>query len=203
MKKIFNPVINLNLDTILSSSDSPTFANLYIDTTGVIGIGSTAPDKKLEINTGAATDGMRISYNDANGSATTYADFLLDSGGDLHITPTGTLYLESTSEVVKTGGTGTNCFSTLIGSIAGGDQYVSWQVDDTDDRLELTRSNVAIGEYYIAMPINIYGNIKATDTTLGFYGVTPVTRQVLATGAGATVDNVITTLQNLGLLSQS
>lgn len=41
------------------------------------------------------------------------------------------------------------------------------------------------------------------DAAIGFYGVTPTTRQVLATGAGATVDNVITALQNLGLVSQS
>lgn len=38
---------------------------------------------------------------------------------------------------------------------------------------------------------------------LGFYGVTAVARQTLATGAGASVDDVITALQNLGLLKQS
>ena len=38
---------------------------------------------------------------------------------------------------------------------------------------------------------------------LGFYGVAPIARAVLATGAGATVDNVITALQNLGLVKQS
>lgn len=38
---------------------------------------------------------------------------------------------------------------------------------------------------------------------LGFYGVTPVARQTLATGAGASVDDVITALQNLGLVKQS
>lgn len=42
-----------------------------------------------------------------------------------------------------------------------------------------------------------------TGNSIGFYGVTPVARQVLATGAGATVDNVITALQNLGLVSQT
>lgn len=45
--------------------------------------------------------------------------------------------------------------------------------------------------------------ISANNGTLGFYGVSPVSRQVLATGAGATIDNVITALQNLGLVSQS
>lgn len=38
---------------------------------------------------------------------------------------------------------------------------------------------------------------------LGFYGVTAIQRPVLATGAGKTVDNVITMLQTLGLVKQS
>jgi len=53
---------------------------------GSVGIGSTAPDKKLEINTGAADDGIRISYNDADGSATDYAEFIAGADGDLTIT---------------------------------------------------------------------------------------------------------------------
>lgn len=43
----------------------------------------------------------------------------------------------------------------------------------------------------------------AATSTLGFYGVTPVARPVLATGTGKTVDNVITALQTLGLVSQT
>ncbi len=43
----------------------------------------------------------------------------------------------------------------------------------------------------------------AAGVRLGFYGVTPAARQLLATGAGATVDQVITALQTLGLLRQS
>ena len=37
---------------------------------------------------------------------------------------------------------------------------------------------------------------------LGFYGVTPIVRATLATGAMATTDDVITALQNLGLVKQ-
>lgn len=37
----------------------------------------------------------------------------------------------------------------------------------------------------------------------GWWGVTPIVQPLLATGAGATVDNVITTLQNLGLCRQA
>jgi len=49
--------------------------------------------------------------------------------------------------------------------------------------------------------IRIRGN--GSEPALGFYGVEPVARQLLATGAGASVDDVITALQNLGLLKQA
>lgn len=42
-----------------------------------------------------------------------------------------------------------------------------------------------------------------SDATIGFYGTAPIAQAVLATGAGKTVDNVITALQNLGLVKQS
>lgn len=43
----------------------------------------------------------------------------------------------------------------------------------------------------------------ATSQKLGFWNVTPVVQQVLATGAAHTVDDVITLLQTLGLAKQS
>lgn len=49
------------------------------------------------------------------------------------------------------------------------------------------------------------GTKIGTGTTekLGFWGITPVVQQILATGGGATVDNVITFLQTIGLCKQS
>jgi hypothetical protein len=49
------------------------------------------------------------------------------------------------------------------------------------------------------------GTKLGTSTTqkIGFWNATPVVQQVLATGTGATVDNVITLLQTLGLCKQS
>jgi hypothetical protein len=49
------------------------------------------------------------------------------------------------------------------------------------------------------------GSMIASNTSqkLGFWGVTPVVQQVLTTSAGATVDNVITFLQTIGLCKQS
>jgi hypothetical protein len=47
--------------------------------------------------------------------------------------------------------------------------------------------------------------IEATGSApaIGFYGTNAIAQQVLATGAGATVDDVITVLQNLGLCRQT
>ena len=42
-----------------------------------------------------------------------------------------------------------------------------------------------------------------SEPSIGFYGVAPIARAILATGAGASVDDVITALQNLGLVKQS
>ncbi|GEM_PF-1699816 len=55
---------------------------------GSMGIGTTAPDRRLEINS-ATGNNLRLTYNDADGSATNYADLLMSSGGDLTITPSG------------------------------------------------------------------------------------------------------------------
>ena len=46
-------------------------------------------------------------------------------------------------------------------------------------------------------------NIGNATGKIGFYATTAITQATLATGGGATVDNVITALQNLGLVSQT
>ncbi len=51
--------------------------------------------------------------------------------------------------------------------------------------------------------VRLDGTLDHRGTNLGFYGVSVVARQTLATGTGKTVDNVITALQNLGLVSQT
>jgi len=50
---------------------------------------------------------------------------------------------------------------------------------------------------------NVARIVMGAAGELGFHGVTPIARAVLATGAGHTVDDVITALQNLGLVKQS
>lgn len=79
---------------------------------GNLGLGTSAPDKKLEINLGT-NDAFRLSYNDANGSATNYSDMTVSSAGNLNIEPSG--------GAVITSGTFTSTKTTDLGwSLATG-----------------------------------------------------------------------------------
>jgi hypothetical protein len=61
----------------------------YTDSTNSrVGINTSAPGRGLEINE-ASGNCLRLTYNDADGSAANYADFLVSSSGDLTITPSG------------------------------------------------------------------------------------------------------------------
>jgi len=51
--------------------------------------------------------------------------------------------------------------------------------------------------------LEVDGDFDHDGSNVGFYGTAPIAQAVLATGVGATVDNVITALQNLGLVKQS
>ena len=59
-----------------------------INTTGNLGINTSSPNKQVEINSSTG-DCLRLTYNDNNGSATNYVDFLVSNSGDLSITPSG------------------------------------------------------------------------------------------------------------------
>jgi hypothetical protein len=75
-------------DTVIEGDTNTSL--FYVDAgNDRVGIGTTAPDKSLEVN--SATGGcLRLTYNDSNGSATTKTDLDVDSTGQLTITsPTG------------------------------------------------------------------------------------------------------------------
>lgn len=79
---------------------------MTIDSAGNVGIGTTTPDKKLEVNS-ATGDCLRLTYNDSNGSAAYYADFTVSSGGNLTIASSGTL-LTLSGIVLSPFGSGSN-----------------------------------------------------------------------------------------------
>ena len=78
---------NGNIIFKLSTTEIARFDNTATKT-GRLGIGTTAPDKQVEINS-ATGNNLRLTYNDSNGSATNYIDFDVSSTGDLTITPSG------------------------------------------------------------------------------------------------------------------
>jgi len=67
-----------------------TTEHVRITSTGNVGIGTTAPDRRLEINSPTGSN-LRLTFNDSDGGATNYADFLTTSSGNLTISPSGTI----------------------------------------------------------------------------------------------------------------
>ena len=59
-----------------------------IQSGGNVGIGTTAPDRPVEINSATGL-GLRLTYDDPNGSAIYYVDYQVGSSGDGTITPSG------------------------------------------------------------------------------------------------------------------
>lgn len=55
---------------------------------GKIGVKTSSPDRGIEIND-ADGNCLRLTYNDPNGSAANYVDYLVTSGGNGSITPSG------------------------------------------------------------------------------------------------------------------
>jgi hypothetical protein len=93
--------------------------------------------------------------------------------------------------------TGTNIFGIRIynqGNANNTNSYGLW----LDDQSGSGTLNYAI--YTKAGDIRL---MASNTDKIGFHGVAPVARQLLATGGGATVDQVITALQTLGLLRQT
>jgi len=68
--------------------DASSNGGIHIRSDNKVGIGTTAPDKALEINSATGAN-LRLTYNDSNGSAVNYADFSITSSGNLSITPSG------------------------------------------------------------------------------------------------------------------
>ena len=74
-----------------STSGSWTFgstAGITSSSAATLGVGTSAPDKAVEINSATGSN-LRLTYNDSDGSAANYADFSVSSGGNLTINPSG------------------------------------------------------------------------------------------------------------------
>lgn len=86
-----------------------------ITSAGAFGIGTTAPDKSLEINSATGAN-LRLTYNDSNGSAAAFSDFSVSSGGVLTIAPTTST--TTPTSVLVTGKLATTPTSVTIAAAA-------------------------------------------------------------------------------------
>ncbi len=65
------------------------------------------------------------------------------------------------------------------------------------------KARLVLSAYDTAAREGVRVEASGSEAMLGFYGTAAIARQLFATGAGHTVDELITALQNLGLLKQS
>lgn len=95
---------------------------------------------------------------------------------------------------------------------SGAGTHVPFEVDDGGEREFYVECGGATPHTHVSRVLTVAGTVTMTGASLalggassaiGAYGVTPTVRLVLPTGAGKTVDDVITALQTIGWVKQS
>jgi hypothetical protein len=141
---------------------APVTSRMYMLAGGNVGFGTNAPDKEVEINSPTG-DCLRLTYNDSDGSASTYADVLMGSNGNLILNPTGVfITTPKRFQVTATG----NGFSHLV---SGGAELMTY-VDTTAGSFG-TYSNHdyrLMSNNNTRMSITASGNIGIGTTTPGY-----------------------------------
>jgi hypothetical protein len=170
---------------------------------GYVGIRTTGPDRALEINENSGNC-LRLTYNDANGSAANYADFLVSSSGDLTVSASGGDISFDNENLVTTGtlGAGATTVTTLNTGQGAYELYAMNQNVQTAD--DVTFKNIT------ASALTVDNNIvNLSDTTdeyvLAFDTTTNTWRGVPGGGSGATtaLDNLASVAINTDLLSDA
>tara|TARA_Y100001938_G_C8064502_1_gene419376 strand:+ start:84 stop:851 length:768 start_codon:yes stop_codon:yes gene_type:complete len=182
----------LAIDTIDSSeavkigntSTNPKLTQLG---TGNVGLGTSAPDKKLEIN--APSGGhLRLTHNDANGSAATYCDAEISSAGYFALKTSAakgqsSLITKTVVQTDSTAGASTYTAAILMGGYlirdpAGGDRS---DVTPTAAQIAAVIPNAAVNDSFRF----IIKNQADADETI-----------TLTAGTGVTITGTATIAQN-------
>ena len=145
----------------------------------LMGLGTTAPDKKLEINS-ATGDCLRLTYNDNNGSAANYVDLLVSSGGDFNITPSGNDTTFNSTMTI----TGATSISSTLG--VTGATTLSNTTDATSSTvggaLSIAGGAGIAKKLFVGTDLAVGGNSSLTGT-LGVTGATTLSSTLGVTGA--------------------
>jgi hypothetical protein len=97
--------------------DTSLAERMRMTSAGRFGFNTTAPDKQVEINS-ATGDCLRLTYNDANGSAAYYADLLVSAAGDLTIAPVGNVIVPTKTAPANAAAAG------VAGTVVFTDAYI-------------------------------------------------------------------------------
>lgn len=162
------------------------------------------------------------SYSHAEGSATTASGFAAHAEGANTVAAGDRSYAGGRRAIINAAhdgtflwgdGTDADFNSAAVNEFAirarGGfrhaydnNYYFSRTVASDGDTVFNITAAAGTPTFTFSRPVILSSTLQHEGATIGFYSTAPIARQVLATGVGATVDNVITALQNLGLVSQ-
>ena len=152
---------------------------------GAVGINTTTPAKQLEINS-TTGDCLRLTYNDADGSALNYVDFIVASNGNLTITPSGFLttfdkqfVIDHTSTegflVRKDGDTGdvflVNTNSEFVNIVSHNGTTKGLQLGGTLITATAAELNILDGVTSTTAELNILDGVTATTAELNYVDV--------------------------------
>lgn len=111
----------------------------------------------------------------------------------------GDIEVQAAQNVSTDAAAGVMIFRTTGTTVAGA-PVESFRINSSQNIAIAEGKNVVLGTTTGSKIGSVGGS---SGEKIGFFGATPIVQPLLATGTGATVDNVITALQNLGLVRQS
>ncbi len=187
-------IADVDKNTKITAEDSPGANNneikffndgsetMRLTATGLLGLGTTAPSKQLEINS-ATGDVLRMTYNDTDGSAIDYVDFTVSSSGNLTINSSGNeTIIHSTDNFNIAGHNGSTIGLKLAGVLVTSTATELNYVDTTPGTAEASKALVLDGDRMIT-------NISSLNSTsLIASGTTDST--TVSTGAITTAGGV-------------
>ena len=133
---------------------------MRLTATGSLGLGTTSPDKKLEINSSTG-DCLRLTNNDANGTADNFADFLVNENGELTLNSSGdTIFIHTSDNLDVSGHNGSTLGLKLNGVLVTSTAQELNYVDTTQGTAEASKALVLDSSRNIS---NI-NNISTTGT---------------------------------------
>jgi hypothetical protein len=151
---------------------------MFMLASGLFGFGTNNPAMEVEINN-ATGNCLRLTYNDSDGSAATYADVLMSSGGNLLLNPTGSFVTSNKRIQTTVNGLGfshavtngaelasfVNSDSTYLGSLTAHPLYL--MTGNVSKMIITNAGNVGIATTTPAYLLDVNGTAKASRLLLG------------------------------------